>query len=128
MEPRIDKIKIHYNPYRQAAEVFILGHTSEMNPRLVVAAPVELITVEDRDRGKELEPAFRISDRNLNPSLQELFNDLWSMGFRPTDGRRTEPDAAMKAHLDDMRKLVFDVAVPKLLGTPTNVCQDARPH
>lgn len=127
MDHQIDKIKIHYNPYRQAAEVFILGHTNELHPRLTTIPPIESVAIEERDRGKEIAPAFRISDRNLNPVLQELFNDLWSMGFRPTGGRRTEPDAAVQAHLDDMRKLVFDVAVPKLLGASSD-SSNAGPH
>ena len=40
-----------------------------------------------------------------NNRVQELFNELWQLGFRPSQG--TEPTQAVQAHLEDMRKLVF---------------------
>jgi hypothetical protein len=39
---------------------------------------------------------------------QDLFNDLWQMGFRPKDGTGNSSHIeSLKYHLEDMRKLVF---------------------
>jgi hypothetical protein len=41
--------------------------------------------------------------------MQELMDSLWRAGLRPTDARAGDAQvAAMKAHLDDMRRLVFE--------------------
>jgi len=40
---------------------------------------------------------------------QELMDDLWRCGIRPTDGAGTAGSmAATERHLEDMRKLVFE--------------------
>lgn len=109
MEFIIDRIKFNYNICRQGIECFIGGYTREMNPRRAYALPVELKI--DDEPGEYKEPAFMLSDTQVG-CVQELFDDLWRMGYRPGKGLRAEPDAAMQAHLDDMRKLVFDVTVP----------------
>jgi hypothetical protein len=41
--------------------------------------------------------------------LQLLFNELWKAGFRPNDGTGNSGHVeALKYHLEDMRKLVFN--------------------
>lgn len=41
--------------------------------------------------------------------LQSLFNELWRAGFRPNDGTGNSGHVeALKYHLEDMRKLVFN--------------------
>ena len=44
-------------------------------------------------------------------TTQDLFDQLWSVGFRPSSGGVSDPGIieAMKQHLNDMRRLVFDV-------------------
>ena len=42
-------------------------------------------------------------------AIQALFNKLWDDGFRPTDGTGNSGHVeALKYHLEDMRKLVFE--------------------
>lgn len=47
-------------------------------------------------------------------AAQELMDDLWACGVRPTEGRGSAGQLdAVRHHLEDMRKLVFEmIAVP----------------
>lgn len=45
--------------------------------------------------------------------MQNLFNKLWELGFRPKDGAGNSGHvAAIQYHLEDMRKLVFKATQP----------------
>jgi len=56
-----------------------------------------------------VKPTFSLSDRKA----QELFNELWNLGFRPVDGTGNGGHLeALKYHLEDMRKLVFAGSKP----------------
>lgn len=47
-------------------------------------------------------------------AAQELFDDLWNAGFRPNKGEGTAAHVdAMREHLADLRRLVFDHSVKK---------------
>lgn len=51
------------------------------------------------------EPALSMSHENC----QDLFNELWRLGFKPTDGTGNAGHLdAIKYHLEDMRELVFE--------------------
>lgn len=50
-------------------------------------------------------PTLRLSQ----DEAQQLLNGLWHAGFRPRDGAGSLAHVdAQKAHLEDMRRLVFD--------------------
>lgn len=57
------------------------------------------------------EGSYVSSDKGLHLShdeAQQLMNELWRVGLRPRDGAGSLAHVeAQKAHLDDMRKLVF---------------------
>jgi len=63
-------------------------------------------TLERRGREPGLQSDASLS---LSPKLaQDLMNGLWNAGFRPNDGEGSGGHiAALKYHLEDMRKLVF---------------------
>lgn len=49
-------------------------------------------------------PTFNLA----RDQVQDLFNELWRLGYRPKDGTGNSGHVeAIKFHLEDMRKLVF---------------------
>jgi hypothetical protein len=54
---------------------------------------------------------------NLSPTeTQELMDNLWSCGFRPSEGTGSAGSlAATERHLEDMRRLVFEFEAPTKL-------------
>lgn len=58
--------------------------------------------------GEVIEPVMTLA----KSEIQSLFNELWSLGFRPVDGTGNGGHIqALERHLQDMRKLVFEVPV-----------------
>lgn len=54
--------------------------------------------------GQNIEPFISI-DKIM---AQALFNDLWQIGYRPSDGTGNSGHVeALKYHLEDLRRLVF---------------------
>lgn len=66
-----------------------------------------VFTSEKGEEGQIVEPILR-----LKPSeAQQLFDELYRCGLRPSEKSRTEGVVeAMRYHLEDMRKLVFERA------------------
>jgi len=62
------------------------------------------ITFEETEPGAMREPSLRISFE----AAQRLMDALWNCGIRPTEEGTAGQIEAMAAHLQDMRKLVFD--------------------
>lgn len=66
-----------------------------------VAKPIE---VEPLQEGSNVPATMRLDD----PELQQLMDELWRVGIRPSNGEgNVGMIGAMKEHLADMRKLVF---------------------
>lgn len=66
---------------------------------------VTSLTVETVERGQFIKPSFNLGCQEV----QALFNQLWTAGFRPKDGTGNSGHVeALKYHLEDMRKLVFE--------------------
>lgn len=64
------------------------------------------ITMVKRDPCVAVEPSFRMSAQQA----QVLMDDLWACGLRPTEGKGSAGAlAATQRHLEDMRRLVFEV-------------------
>lgn len=66
---------------------------------------VENFTIRHVENNGEIVPSlFTIS----NEQIQQLMNELWNLGIRPTNGAGdNNAFEAVKYHLEDMRKLVF---------------------
>lgn len=78
---------------------FLVGVAS--NGVTHVAAPLEFSKVEP---GAFTQPTFQLT----NEEAQDLIDDLWRCGLRPTEG--TGSAGSLKAtqnHLEDMRTLTF---------------------
>lgn len=64
-----------------------------------------VIMAHVEEYGAVIEPTFRMSYEEA----QELMDDLWTCGLRPSEGSGSAGAlAATQKHLEDMRKLVFD--------------------
>lgn len=72
------------------------------------------VTMEKRAEGSmfDPEPTFALE----RPQAQQLMDELWGAGLRPTQGKQSEGVTAAQArHLDDMRAIVakkLDVQLP----------------
>jgi len=57
-----------------------------------------------KSEGLSVEPFLTLQPE----TIQDFFNQLWQLGFRPKDGTGNSGHIdALKYHLEDMRKLVF---------------------
>lgn len=94
-------IRTHYEPRYHRIGLYI---TNEINGKLSFAEPIKMSPIKERFEYRE--PCMEIEDKK---ELQSLFDDLWSMGLRPS-ARPDEYKAqlhTMNNHLNDMRTLVF---------------------
>jgi len=83
--------------------VGITFYTRDANGRIGLAQPMEMAPA-----GMEpmLEPPPTVELRH--DAAQELMDELWRIGLRPTEGTGSAGAlAAVQRHLDDMRALVF---------------------
>jgi len=90
-------IRAHSAPWRRAIEFLITNREG--------TARVKEIVIEEVDQGVLQECSFSL-DTDM---AQQLMDDLWNCGLRPTEG--TGSAGALKAverHLEDMRTLVFE--------------------
>lgn len=94
-----DNIEFHltFNPAFQRSDLFIVDKS---NGRVLAAKPLEYDEVEE---GNIPAPTERLT----NGELQTLMDTLWRNGFRPGGNTPMATDN-MKAHLEDMRRLVFE--------------------
>lgn len=90
------KIRLHYEPSSCWYGLYIFDDDG-------AAKPVEMIS---RDRFESRPSCVNFDDKQ---ELQDLIDDLWSIGLRPS-ARPDEYKAqlhTMNNHLNDMRTLVF---------------------
>ena len=95
-------ISIAWEPQRQRFGVYITGRRKDNQS--FKALPVEFTEV--KERFEDIEPCIIIENKT---DLQNLMDDLWSMGLRPS-ARSDEYKAQLGSildHLNDMRALVF---------------------
>ncbi len=80
---------------------FCLAEIHPLEKRIMNKARL-VLTASENDTS--MEPTFSLDDAGT----QRLFDQLWDMGFRPADGTGNSGHiAALKYHLEDLRKLVF---------------------
>lgn len=64
------------------------------------------VTFVEHEDGSFVNPALRLQV----PEAQKLMDELWNCGVRPSEGAGSVGQlAAVQAHLQDMRTLLFDV-------------------
>jgi len=87
--------KTIWNPHYEIA-IFV-----QENGKDFIALP---LTLEEYKEGVEVTQTVAFSKEEL----QEFFNELWKLGFRPNDGTGNSGHVeAIKYHLEDMRKIAF---------------------
>jgi hypothetical protein len=80
----------------------VIPFGTSFGDKILVAQPVAMI---ESDRDVSLPPFFRL-DQSL---AQQLMDSMWNCGIRPTQGAgSTGAMTAVQAHLEDMRRLVFN--------------------
>lgn len=72
-----------------------------------VAHSTEIKMLVSEEGAEVIYPTFSL----LPDEAQELIDNLWQLGFRPSEGTGSAGQlAATQKHLEDMRKLVFEKA------------------
>lgn len=103
------KASIRFDPTFAGMSIYLYEDRPE--GRFVVK-PTEL-EVEAVDYNREVEPTFRFSEHSGYEFLNSLVNALVQCGFKPDEIKAHDKQVeAIKAHLEDMRRLVFKEALP----------------
>ncbi len=103
MNKRQIKAAVSRASFDRYVEVALYQETDE-GESVFSGAPIEFRQVQV---GAYAEPTLRLR----RDEAQELMDALWSAGLRPTEGSGSAGAlAATQAHLQDMRKLVFNKA------------------
>jgi hypothetical protein len=100
------EIRAQREPWRYAIALYFGALTDEAGRRTyAVAEPVKFrATTEDEAIFTSPSPTFAITESDA----QQFMDELWRLGIRPTDGTGSVGQlAAVHAHLEDMRTLVF---------------------
>ena len=109
------EIAIHDGGFSGKYEIAIF---SEQDGKPTVSVPV---TMKDQSEGEMVDPL----DSFTKDEIQEFFNRLWSMGFRPKDGTGNSGHIeALKYHLEDMRELALNRQEKKIEPFQYKVLKD----
>lgn len=102
VEERIIDIAIQRTRFEDGFDVAIFGEEDYGRKHFVVTS-LEMV---ERNELDEVNPLFKLT----KTMAQQLFDDLWENGLRPTNNKQDKEDKYVKAiesHLSDIRKLVF---------------------
>lgn len=108
-ENQISKIRVQYQPWAGRFGIYIMGESREISPKRLIGVNLELV---EYDESAIQKPTISASDE----MAQQLMDDLWNAGIRPSTRISSQLDDGTKAHLEDMRRLVFEVTVPNILS------------
>lgn len=94
------KILTHKSPWSGSIEFLLVDES--LNSRAIAGPPTFKQLTEPV--AEHIEPTFRLRDE----ACQDLMDQLWQVGFRPSEGSGSAGAlAATQKHLEDMRRLVF---------------------
>lgn len=94
---------INKSPWNYGIE---FAYVRQVGDLLQAAQP---LTIETLDTSKDPHPPIPVCFSLREFEVQELFNRLWELGYRPKDGTGNSGHIeAVSRHLEDMRKLVFE--------------------
>lgn len=102
------EIRAQREPWRCNAIALYFGALTDEDGRrrYAVAEPVKFHAVTDAETVLNTypSPTFAITESDA----QQFMDELWRLGIRPTNGAGSVGQlAAVQAHLEDMRTLVF---------------------
>jgi len=104
---RASRINAHVEVANYANTVRIYLWTDLEDGKRGIAQPLEMKVV---GLDEHFAPPFIEEDQTF---AQVLINELWRVGFRPTElGDSRSTSEAMKAHLEDMRRIAFKFLEP----------------
>lgn len=105
MSSRIE-IRAHRKPWIRDVIAIHVGRITEQNGTCSteIGEPIVLKTISEEDQCREMPAAMIVTPEEA----QQFIDELWRVGIRPTEGAGSVGQlAAVKAHLEDMRTLVF---------------------
>lgn len=98
------EIRVARSPWNDTVDLLIMEKQWRRQPdeaRRIVTG----LTVSDVAPSHIVEPTLRIE----NTMAQQLMDNLWQCGLRPSEGSGSAGSlAATQKHLEDMRRLVFE--------------------
>lgn len=101
------EIRAHREPWMRDSISIRFAHIISENgvERVAVAEPLTMKTLtEEEELHAEISPTMIVSPEDA----QQFMDELWRVGIRPTEGAGSVGQlGAVKAHLEDMRTLVF---------------------
>ncbi len=99
------KMKFHARRNIWGDRIELFAYTHGPGGERIVARPTQLEAIKPDDGIPDESPSWIDLD---NDSAQQLMDELWYAGFRPTEGSGSAGSlAATERHLADMRSLVF---------------------
>lgn len=109
MEVRCEK-----TPWRDDIEILVYDNWEDSGGRHTKAgAPLTMVDVVDGDLAR---PTIRLK----NQAAQQLMDELWRCGLRPSEGTGSAGSlAATERHLKDMRTLVFERLLERAAAAPS---------
>lgn len=97
------KLRIYHPGFDEEA-AFALTEWDYKNKKMTIAKFHEFVP---KIEGGLNAPSFTLG----KSAVQELFNEMWNLGYRPSDGirewNRNGEIAAMHEHIADFRRLAF---------------------
>jgi hypothetical protein len=105
------RVFCHRDPFGFGEVDFLLRGTEDFGRLLIQAHPIVFESKDIKDYlGERQAPSFSLKADNT----QLLMDELWRIGFRPTEGHGSVGQlGAVEKHLADMRALVFKTPPPK---------------
>ncbi len=105
------RIHVTSEPLQRAVQIFIAG--KDIDGKRVIVPKLEWVELSNED----------LMVSNFSPTLylrmenaQALMDDLWKVGFRPSEGTGSAGSLrATENHLKDMQQLIWKL-IPKILG------------
>lgn len=126
----VTKFYAQKNIQNQHVELVVV-HWGHAHDTAYAGQPIKFEVVTPEMEGQQQPPTMSLSYE----STQNLINELWSLGFRPSNG---EGDAgqlkATQEHLKDMKAITFKLLdsvchePPKILGTQNPVADYLAKH
>lgn len=116
------EILAHRQPFSCRVDFLLREMPRDGQVGIVQPLTVSMKPVNEVD-GHAMSPTFSLPDQEA----QVLLNELWREGFRPSSGEGSLGEiGALRAHLEDMRTLVFSPK-PPLTTIPDEVLRPAKP-
>ncbi len=118
---------LRHDPAFRTVDVWLIKHNADGSEAVIQPVPLTM-TLALQPFEIRPEPTLRFANNDATQFLQGLADGLVEAGFRPDALKATDKEIlALKSHLEDMRKLVFEALLPPTLPPPY-LERDRRPE